>query len=99
MNDEAARKRAMNAKTARAYLIEHPGCTTEELRRDTGLSGHYLMWLSKLRLARFEGGGKAGPARWYVSSAGFSEPPPDENPHIDKDTEHTPTKESNVHDV
>jgi hypothetical protein len=62
---------AIRAKKIRTYIIEHPGCTKDEIyaaHPDEKLVGGFEP-LQRHRLIRQEGGGKLGPAKWYPKEA------------------------------
>ncbi len=62
---------ALRAKKVRQYIIAHPGCTKDEVyaaHPGERLSGGFEL-LQRHGLARYEGGGKKGPARWYATQA------------------------------
>lgn len=62
---------ALRAKNVRAYIINHPGCTKDEIyaaHPGETLTGGFEL-LVRHRLARFTGGGKKGPAKWFPAEA------------------------------
>lgn len=46
--ESLARDRALLARDARCYVIEHPGCTTQEVFKATGAGSRILQHLSWL---------------------------------------------------
>lgn len=56
--------RALRLRDLRKYVAENPGQTNDEIFAATKLGG--LMDLHRKKLIRFEGGGKKGPAKWFV---------------------------------
>jgi hypothetical protein len=61
----------LRAKRIRQYIIANPGCTKDEIyaaHPDEKLTGGFEV-LERHGLARFEGGGKKGPARWFPREA------------------------------
>jgi len=64
---------ALRAKKIRAYIIEHPGCTKDEIyaaHPGERLTGGFEV-IQRHGLARYEGGGKKGDARWYPTEAKY----------------------------
>lgn len=61
----------LRAQKVRRYIIEHPGCTLSEIyaaHPGENLGGAFEV-IQRHRLARYEGGGKKGKARWFATEA------------------------------
>jgi hypothetical protein len=75
---------ALRAKKIRAFIIAHPGCTKEDVyaaHKGENLGGGFAL-LQNHGLARFEGGGKKGPAKWFpVEAVSRNFPPVLESDH------------------
>lgn len=75
----------LRAKKVRQYIIDHPGCTKDEIyaaHKDERLTGGFEL-LTRHGMVRYEGGGTNGPARWYATQGHTGEkdvrfPHPDE---------------------
>lgn len=59
----------LSCRAARLFLATHPGSTFEEMKKSMGseLKNGVVSRLQRLKLIRFEGGGKKGSARWFVA--------------------------------
>lgn len=61
----------LRAKKVRAYIIANPGCTKDDIyaaHPGEMLTGGFEM-LTRHGMARYEGGGKKGPARWFATES------------------------------
>lgn len=57
------------AKEMRSYMFAHPGCTKDEIYAalpNRKYFGDAFDLLRRRGLARYEGGGKKGPAKWFA---------------------------------
>jgi hypothetical protein len=62
------KKRALECRTIRLYISAHPGSTSFEIAKGTGIRGEHLYRMLGMKLIRFtqQPEGNRRPQRWYV---------------------------------
>ena len=57
---------SIQAAALRRFMAANPGLTHSEIKARHPVKDGTFTYLQKRKLARFEGGGKSGPAKWFA---------------------------------